>query len=101
MLVLGHFRMNARSGAFNREIGKLVETLSLPINQRFPERTRQRFEKAMNRLKEDCQIDGWEYDTTINYPARGWLPTWLEQKIRIYIAPYPPLKGGNLQEKQP
>jgi len=91
-----HFRMNARSGAFNREIGKLVETLSLPINQRFPERTRQRFEKAMNRLKEDCQIDGWEYDTAINYPARGWLPTWLEQKIRIYIAPYPPLKGGDI-----
>jgi hypothetical protein len=85
-----HFRMNARAGAFNREIGKLMETLSLPTNQRFPERTRQRFEKTLNRLHADKQIDGWEYTEQVELPARGWLPTWLQQKIRIYIAPYQP-----------
>jgi hypothetical protein len=94
-----HFRMNARCGAFNREIGKMLETLSLPIQERYPERTRQRFEKAMKRLVEDRQIDGWEYVEHINDKARGWLHTWLAQKVRIYIAPYRSLKSPEGQEQ--
>lgn len=92
---LFHMRMNGRLGVFTREIGPLIETLSLPIDTRFPERnTKQRFEKAMNRLVEDKQIDGWEYDEEINLPARGWLSTWLQQKIKIYFAPYKPIEAA-------
>ncbi len=95
-----HFRMNASAGSFHREIGKLLQALSLPIDKRFPERnTKQRFEKALNRLTKDRQIDGWEYTEEIDLQSRGWLPTWLQQKVRIYIAPYRSLKVVENQEK--
>src|SRR6266496_805072 len=94
-----HFRMNASAGSFNREIGKLLQTLSLPIAGDHPERNvKQRFEKALNRLTKDRQIDGWEYTEDIDLKSRGWLPTWLQQKVRIYIAPYRPLKAVENQE---
>ncbi len=98
---LFHMRMNGRIGVVNREIGPLLETLSLPIDTRFPERnTKQRFEKAMNRLVDDKQIDGWEYAEDMTLPARGWLPTWLNQKISIYFAPYMPLHTTTDMEVQ-
>lgn len=81
-----HFRMNARAGVFNREIGKLLADLSLPIDTRNPERTRRRFQKAMDRLAKDGQVNGWNYTEQVDDKARGWLPTWLSQKIRIHIA---------------
>jgi len=81
-------RMNAAGGGvFNREIGKLLDERSLPIDRRHPERTKQRFEKALNRLVEAHIIDSWEYVEGVQYKARGWIDTWLANKIRIYIAP--------------
>lgn len=98
---LFHMRMNGRIGVVNREIGPLLETLSLPIDARFPDRnTKQRFEKAMNRLVDDKQIDGWEYAEDVILPARGWLPTWLNQNVTIYFAPYKPPFTTNAQEVQ-
>ena len=83
-----HMRMNAAGGGkFNRKIGPLLSELSLPINRRDPERTKQRFEKAMNRLVSDRQIDDWAYAEKIDYKARGWVETWLTNKITVYIAP--------------
>jgi hypothetical protein len=81
-------RMNAAGGGvFNREIGKLLEDRSLPIDRRNPERTKQRFEKALNRLVEDRIIDEWKYVEDVQCQARGWVDTWLANKITIYIAP--------------
>lgn len=83
-----HMRMNGNSGGqFNREIGPLLSERSLPINRRDPERTKQRFEKAMNRLVQDGQIDDWEYKEKIDYRAKKWIETWLTNKVTIHIAP--------------
>jgi hypothetical protein len=84
-----HIRMNARGSRamFNREIGKLLKELSLIIDERFPQRTRDRFEKALTRLVEDRQIDAWLYKAEMQLPARNWLGTWLEQSITVYVAP--------------
>jgi hypothetical protein len=97
-----HIRMNGRHGVISREIGTLLESLTLPIDTRFPERnTRQRFEKALDRLVADRQIDGWEYKDEPIYPSKGWLPTWLKQSIRIYFAPYKSLPSQKGQEERP
>jgi hypothetical protein len=85
-----HGRLNTRAGGgaiFNREIGPLLNELSLDIEEGRPQRTRDRFEKALNTLVEDGQINGWKYKEEIQLPARGWLPTWLSQMVTITIAP--------------
>lgn len=92
-----HARMNVHGGGgvFHREIEKLLNELSLPIDPRFPERnTKQRFEKALNRLKEDRQIDDWEYIQEGALQPRKWLATWLKWKVRIFIAPTQHQIGG-------
>ena len=87
--LLFHLRMNARGSTvvFNREIGKLLKELSLPIEEERPQRTRDRFEKALNRLVEDRQIDVWQYKAEVQLPTRHWLGTWLKQNITVYVAP--------------
>jgi len=83
-----HIRMNAAGGGiFNREIGKLLNELSLDIDTRFPQRTRDHFEKAMNRLKKDMQIDDWQYVQDGKLPAKKWLETWLNWRVKIIVAP--------------
>ena len=86
---LFHLRMNARGSSvvFNREIGKLLKELSLPIEEERPQRTRDRFEKALNKLVEDRQLDAWQYKAEGQLPARHWLGTWLKQNITVYVAP--------------
>lgn len=73
-----------------REIGVLLQELSLPCNYRDPERTRQRFEKAMTRLQEDELISGWGYhQENPPLPARKWLYAWLTHSIWVTAAPLP------------
>ena len=88
-----HLRMNAGGSSvmFNREIGKLLKELSLPIDERFPQRTRDCFEKALTKLVEDRQIDAWQYKAEVQLPTRNWLGTWLEQSITVYVAPTKPI----------
>lgn len=90
----GHINTRGSGGVFNREIGKLLQELSLEVNQRDPQRTRDRFEKAMNTLVKDRIIQEWHYTEEFSLPAKGWLATWLEQKISIYIAPTKGLVKG-------
>jgi len=87
-----HMRINATMGGvtITREVGQLIEELSLRINQRDPERTRGRFEKAMNCLKGDKLISGWDYlEDNPPLPARKWLEPWLKQNIWVTVAPIP------------
>jgi hypothetical protein len=81
-----HMRMNLTEGTttITREIGKLLEELSLHENARDPERTRQRLEKALNRLAEDHIISAWTYAAdNPKLPPRKWLKTWLQGKIQV------------------
>ena len=96
-----HIRMNAggSSVVFNREIGKLLKELSLPIEEEKPQRTRDRFEKALTQLVEDRQIDAWHNKQQVPLPARHWLGTWLEQSITVSVAPTKHLPGEQEDEE--
>ncbi|WP_220198507.1 hypothetical protein [Ktedonospora formicarum] len=85
-----HMRINAAKGGvtIEREVGKLIEELTLPINQRDPDRTRKRFEKAMDRLEADLLVSQWGYvQDNPPLPKRKWLPTWLQYRLWITAAP--------------
>lgn len=90
-----HLRIGARTPTpLRRKIGGIMEELSLPIDQRNPERTRQRFEAALHRLRDDALIASWEYTgeaqaalSPSNLPARGWLATWLDAAIEVVAPP--------------
>lgn len=88
-----HMRMNVEKGGttINREIGRLIEELSLPVNRRDPEKTRQRFEKALNRLEVDGIISAWEYHgDNPKLPLRRWLETWLASSVQVTTASLTP-----------
>jgi hypothetical protein len=79
-----HMHMDPRGGTtITREIGTLIEELSLPVNCRDPERTRQRLEKALRYLVGDGIISSWNYHTeNPKLPSRKWLETWLRCKVQ-------------------
>jgi hypothetical protein len=71
-----------------RTIQTLFNELTLPTDGRNPERTRQRFEKALDRLVKDHQIDEWSYlEENPPLPKSGWLPIWLSWKMRFSATP--------------
>lgn len=91
-----HLRINAKHGnsMIVRRVGLLLNDLSLPIDdKKNPQRTRDRFEKAMNRLRDDGQINDWQYkdreQVESALPAKKWLDQWLEWQVEVYaVAPY-------------
>ena len=89
----GHINTHGGGGVFNREIGRLLQETSLELNQRNPQWTRNRFEKAMSVLVADKIIQEWDYAEGFSLPSKGWLATWLDQKITIHIAPTKLLKA--------
>lgn len=75
-------------------VRELFDELHLDIDERHPQRTRDRFERAMNVLAgEEPRIIGkkklekphlkWEYADAFELPRRNWLETWLAQKIKV------------------
>jgi hypothetical protein len=71
-----------------RQVGTLIDELSLPVDRRNPEKTRQRLEKALNRLLADKQIDHWQYQEDPNLlPPRKWIENWLAHHVRVDAAP--------------
>jgi hypothetical protein len=93
-----HLLMNKHSSSITRNIGAILEELSLSeeINTRDPMRTKDRFEKALNRLKADGHISGWRYKEKRELPARKWLGTWLAEDI-VFTAPI--IVDGNTAPK--
>lgn len=80
-----HSRMTTnRSGKLIRHIGRLMNDVSLPINQRHGQRTKQPFEEAMDALVEDGYIKSWAYQEQIELPPRNWLPRWLDLQIVVF-----------------
>jgi hypothetical protein len=84
--LLFHLRTNRHSTSITRKIETLLDDLSLIIDERNPMRTKDRFEKALNRLKTDGHIAIWQYQEEVQLPARKWLETWRGQHI-IFTAP--------------
>jgi len=83
-----HFRWQATrsEGRIRREVAGLVEAGGLVPDQRNPDRTRQRFEKALERLKADSVIADWGYNVeTATLPARKWLSEWM--RLTVWIEP--------------
>lgn len=68
-------------------IGTLIDELSLPINQRDPEKTRKRFERAMQNLEDDYQVESWMLEPNNEaLPSRQqWLRTWLTWRVHITV----------------
>ncbi len=88
--LLRYFCRLARVGANKDEPhAKLlrVETLlikaGLEVNVRFPSRTRDRLEKALDRLQEDGLIAHWEYAAHLDLPERKWLRSWQQANITV------------------
>lgn len=71
------------------EIESFFNDLSLPIEQHHPDRTRRRFEQALEKLEEDHLVDGWTFALdNEELPLRHWLKTWLSWKVQITLAPH-------------
>lgn len=88
LLFHGHMQLKGKAGKLTRVIQDIMDEVSLPRDTENPQRTRTRFEKAMNRLEEDGLIDGWEYSTeNAALPHKQWLTRWLTWTIHVYIAP--------------
>jgi hypothetical protein len=100
-----HLRIAAGHGSasIKRNPGALIGELSLPINRDEPQRTRERFEKAMNRLKKDGIFDDWQYaEGRPALPARKWLETWLTQwQVQVFVAPSRILPGKRYDAMNP
>jgi hypothetical protein len=86
-------RMNADFGGttIKRTIGTLIDELALPINRNDPDKTKKRFEKAMNQLRKDGIISSWGpeeryYQDMEQYPRRNWLESWLAHEIEVSAA---------------
>ncbi len=82
-----HFMVYLRLNASHHEkppikIQTLFDELNLPINERFPQRTRDRFEKAMDILQKDGHLI-WDYQKKEQPPSRNWLATWLGYHIVV------------------
>lgn len=87
-LVTFHLRMSAQGGCITRQLRSIFDELSLPLNRNDPDKTRQRFEKALNRLQADAQISQWSYqEALVKLPPKRWFDTWLDFHIQITVAP--------------
>lgn len=80
------FRFNASKSdsLIRRDVATLLENAGLDTDQRNPQRTRDRLERALDRLAADGILKGWGYVLDAGaLPARRWLPHWLALSVRI------------------
>ncbi len=87
-LVTFNLRMNVQGGYITRQLRSIFDELSLPQNRNDPDKTRQRFEKALNHLQADKLISQWGYqEALVKLPPKKWFDTWLDFHIQITVAP--------------
>ncbi|HYE00802.1 MAG TPA: helix-turn-helix transcriptional regulator [Alphaproteobacteria bacterium] len=82
-----HWRAVARSGEFAQtyRVRTLLDAVGEGLNPRYPSKTRQRLEKALDTLAEDRVVAGWQYarwDETLT-EGRGWGEQWLNTTVVI------------------
>ncbi len=78
------FRFDAgkHHGGVVLKVETLLQEANLQPDQRKPQRTRDRLEHALNKLREDRVIAGWDHDQENGeLPAKRWLAHWLRWSI--------------------
>jgi DNA-binding XRE family transcriptional regulator len=96
------WRVRAIQGDYNRPylVQALLDAVGEGINTRYPAKTRERLEKALENLKEDEVIAGWEYREWDERAAeqRGWNEIWL--RATILIVPPQSIKDNYRLQRQ-
>jgi len=66
-------------------VATILDNIREPLNLRFPNRTRERFESALAQLKIDGIIEDWGYDRGNGevLPARKWINQWLSWTVLL------------------
>jgi len=83
-----HLRIDwTKNRPLRRRIGPLLRELNLPDNERYPERTKTRFEKAMKSLVAKGVLGSWDYvlDGDGQLPSRKWLERWKSWEITVTL----------------
>lgn len=85
------WRIRARQGNYEQpyRVATLLEAINKDPKWERPQRTRDRLEKALDRLERDAVIAGWEYERCNGeeLPTKGWLPHWLKWTILVTAPP--------------
>jgi len=82
-----HWRTQARGGQFVTvyRVETLLDVVGDEVNRRFPQRTRERLEKALDQLQTDRVIAAWQYerwDEAVT-EERKWIDSYLKTTILI------------------
>ncbi|HEX2912175.1 MAG TPA: helix-turn-helix transcriptional regulator [Chloroflexia bacterium] len=81
------WRSQARRGEYMRpyRVITLLEAIGEEVNQRYPSKTRERLEKALDLLQRDEVIAAWQYDRWDEnvMEKRGWIEIWKEATVLI------------------
>jgi len=86
-----HWRIQAHQGNYSQpyRVNTLLRAIAMEPKKERPHRTRERLEKALDRLHADGVTAGWEYQKGDEgaLPTKGWLPTWLNWTVQITPPP--------------
>lgn len=83
------WRIQAGHGDYSRpyRVATLIEAAGEELNTRYPAKTRDRMEEALDRLQEDGVIAAWHYDAgrwnEKLAELRGWGQSWLQATILL------------------
>ena len=81
------WRVNAQHGDLVKtfKVATLLEAVDETLYQRLPSRTKERLEKALDRLLADAVIAAWQYEGWDEAPAgaKGWAAAWLEAMLIV------------------
>ena len=82
-----HWRIQAHQGNYSQpyRVTTLLKAIAMEPNARYPQKTRERLEKALDRLQKDKVIADWEYRKGEEgaLPTKGWLTTWLSWTVKV------------------
>lgn len=86
------WRIRQSKGTFNQPVAvrTLLEGTKTQIDSKNPSRTKERFESALDVLKQQGICSSWGYEAVRDHNIigrRGWLNDWLEWKV--FVAPPP------------
>lgn len=85
-----HIQLNRGKPAIYRHVGTLLDDCGIECDASNPQRTRDRFEQALDRLTADRVLQDWNYRTNgdkltkkLRLPARGWVEGWRQSSLEL------------------
>ena len=93
------WRINLARTSRGLKVGNLLVSIGMKLNKGRLKRTKDRFEKALNRLEQDGVISSWHYeDFEINTDKYNWWSKWQERNVIIHppeevVMHYEKIKG--------